>query len=946
MSDSNQQEIRTIMENTVQSRVEEMISTQSEKSKEKELLVLVDGSSYFYRAFHALPPLTNSKGQPTGAIYGVVNMINRLIRDYPSAYVGIIFDAKGKTFRDELYPEYKANRPPMPDDLRSQHQPLLDIIQAIGLPLIMVDGVEADDVIGTLAQHAHRENIQVIISTGDKDMAQLVNDGITLINTMTNTLYTREKVIEKFGVPPERIVDYLTLVGDTVDNVPGVSKVGPKTAVKWLTEFGDLDGVISHAFQISGKVGENLVNALNWLPLAKTLVTIKCDCDLDLDFHKFKPKPLDIDRVIDLYQEYEFKTWLKEVRARKQQLESGSVVDERNVDLLESITTKEPRPPKNYKTILTQEGFLQLLKKLENAKCYAIDTETTSLNVMDAELVGISFSTQRDEGVYIPLGHDYTDAPLQLTRESVLSSLKPILEASDDKKILQNAKFDINVLANYGIALRGIAFDTMLESYVLNASASRHDMGSLATKYLGVETISFEDIAGKGVKQITFNQIEIEPASQYACEDADITFQLHEKIWPQIDVISGLKNTFSHIEMPLLSVLAKMERQGVLIDPDLLITQSQEIDIALKKLEVQAYELAGEEFNLSSPKQLAEIFYTKLNIPILAKTPTGQPSTAEPVLQELALDFPLPKIILEHRSLSKLKSTYTDKLPLQINTKTKRVHTSYNQAVAATGRLSSTDPNLQNIPVRSEQGRRIRQAFIAPPGMKILAADYSQIELRLMAHLSDDHGLKSAFKNELDIHTATASEVFGVPIEAVTPNQRRDAKAINFGLIYGMSAFGLAKQINASREAAQRYIYSYFERYPGVKNYMESTRRHAHEMGYVETLYGRRLYLPEIHSRNQMRARAAERAAINAPLQGSAADIIKLAMIAVDRAITENQYPVRMIMQVHDELVFEVADHFVDEFCAIIKPLMCNVIDVSVPMELGIGVGLNWDEAH
>ncbi len=885
-------------------------------------LILIDGSSYFYRAFHALPPLSNSKGQPTGAVYGVVNMIRKLIKDYQPTHMAVVFDPKGKTFRNELYPEYKANREAMPDELRSQFAPLKAVIEAMGLPVVIVDGVEADDVIGTLARQATEHGMQTLISTGDKDMAQLVDDHVALINTMSNTYLDAAGVETKYGVKPNQIIDYLTLMGDKSDNVPGVAKVGPKTAVKWLAQYHDLDSVLTHADQIKGKVGENLKTAMAHLPLSKQLVTIKLDVELKLTPDDLKPQAPATDKLVELYTDLEFRGWLSEVLGETKQVEQ------------------------NYETVLTQQQFDKWIKRLEAAELIAFDTETTNIDEQRAELVGVSFSVKPGEAAYVPLAHDYMGAPDQLSLDDVLTQLKPLLTDPNKAKVGQNLKYDITVLSHYGIEMQGIAYDTMLESYVLNSSAARHDMDSLALKYLGASTISFTDVAGKGAKQLTFNQIDIEKAGPYAAEDADITLQLHQTLWPKVKEHKGILSTFTDIEMPLVKVLSKVERNGVLIDEALLNEQSQRLAKQVNALEQKAHQLAGEVFNLSSPKQLQALLFEKMGLPILQKTPSGQPSTAEAVLQDLSLDYPLPKVILEYRSLSKLKSTYTDALPQQINPKTGRVHTSYNQAVTATGRLSSTNPNLQNIPVRTEEGRLIRQAFIAPKGYKIVAADYSQIELRIMAHLTSDPGLMKAFSSGCDIHSATAAEVFGVDIDKVTPEQRRRSKAINFGLIYGMSAFGLAKQLGVERQEAQAYIDIYFDRYPKVKEYMESTRESAHAKGYVETLYGRRLVLPEINASNHQRQRAAERAAINAPMQGTAADIIKIAMINIDNWLQQGEVDARMTMQVHDELVFEVANDHVDTLVKKITQEMDNAVELNVPLEVHVGIGDNWDQAH
>lgn len=896
-------------------------------------IILIDGSSYLYRAFHALPPLTNSKGTPTGAIYGVINMLRKLLKDYNPEHIAVVFDAKGKTFRDDLYADYKANRPPMPDDLQIQIEPLHATIQALGLPLLMIEGVEADDVIATLAEQAIQQKIPVIISTGDKDFAQLVDEHITLINTMTNTNMDRQAVIEKFGVAPEQIIDYLTLVGDTVDNVPGVPNVGPKTAAKWLSEYKTLDNLIKHANEIKGKVGDNLRASLESLPLSRQLVTIKKDVALEIGINNLQRQESDREKLIDLFKQLEFKTWLREVEENTQSTSN-------------TVPAKATETKTNYSTILTEQEFNQWLKQLEQAEAFAIDTETTSLDYIKAELVGLSLAIKPNTAAYIPVAHDYPGAPKQLSREFVLQQLKPILENPNKKKIGHNLKYDMSIFANYGIALRGIAFDTMLESYLLDSASNQHNMDSAALKHLQHKTIHFEDIAGKGAKQLTFNQITLDQAAPYAAEDADVTLQLHQVLWPQLSEHSTLTKLFTDIEIPLVTVLSSIERHGVLIDAQLLNNQSHDIAKRLLEIEQEAYKLAGQTFNLSSPKQLQEILFERQGLPILEKTPTGQPSTSESVLQVLAHEFPLPKAILTYRSLSKLKSTYTDKLPQQINSTTGRIHTSYHQAAVATGRLSSSDPNLQNIPIRTEEGRKIRQAFIAPPGYKIIAADYSQIELRIMAHLAQDASLINAFTQGLDIHTATAAETLGIPIEQVTSEQRRNAKAINFGLIYGMSAFGLAKQLGIERKAAHDYIELYFTRYPNVKHYMETTRQQAHHQGYVETLFGRRLNLPDINSRNIAQQKASERAAINAPLQGTAADIIKNAMIKVDGALKAKKINAHMIMQVHDELVFEVAEIDVPAAKEIIESCMTNAANLTIPLVVDIGIGHNWDEAH
>ena len=885
-------------------------------------VVLVDGSSYLFRAYHALPELATSSGQPTGAVRGVIAMLKKLAKDYPDSPIAVVFDAKGKTFRNELYPEYKANRPPMPDDLRSQINPLHELVAALGMPLLIVDDVEADDVIGTLAAEATRAGRDTVISTSDKDMAQLVSPHVTLVNTMSDTTTDRQGVIDKFGVPPEGIVDYLALMGDTSDNIPGVPKVGPKTAAKWLNEYRSLEAVIAHADEVKGKVGENLRESLDFLPLSKALATIKCDVELPVAIDGLAMSPPDEERLKALYEDLEFKVWLEEL--------AGAA----------------PVPVRDYDSVSTAAELADWLERLRSAGRFAFDTETTSLNYMEAELVGMSFATADGEAAYVPFGHDYAGAPDQLPAEQVLAELKPLLENPTIGKIGQNLKYDKNVLANAGINLLGIEFDTMLESYVLDSVASRHNMDALAEKYLGVTTIHYEDIAGKGAKQLTFNEIPVEQAAQYAAEDADITLRLHETLWPKLEAEPTLRAVFEDIEMPLLSVLSQIERTGTLVDGEALAAQGHELAARMRRLVEEAWALAGEEFNLDSTKQLQSVFYDKLGLPVLKKTPGGKPSTAEPVLAELALDFSLPKIILEYRSLAKLKSTYTDKLPLDINERTGRIHTSYHQAVAATGRLSSSDPNLQNIPVRTEEGRRIRQAFVAPAGKCLVAADYSQIELRIMAHLSGDEGLCEAFRAGMDVHRATAAEVFGCDIDAVSADQRRSAKAINFGLIYGMSAFGLGRQLGVSRGVAQEYINRYFTRYPGVRAYMDDTRAKAHELGFVETVFGRRLYLPEINARNAMRRQAAERTAINAPMQGTAADIIKRAMLRVADWLASADLDAAMVMQVHDELVFEVAEGDVDQLKAGTVERMAGAADLDVELVVDVGRGRNWDEAH
>ncbi len=902
-------------------------------------LLLVDGSSYLFRAFHALPSLVNAKGEPTGAIYGVINMLRRLLERYKPQQIAVIFDAKGKNFRHELYGEYKANRPPMPDELRVQIEPLHEVVRAMGLPLLIVEGVEADDVIGTLARQASSNNIPVVISTGDKDMAQLVDEHVTLINTMTDTLLDVQGVFEKFGVKPEQIIDYLALVGDSSDNIPGVPKVGPKTAVKWLNSYESIKNIIVHADEIKGKVGENLRASLEQLTLSYELATIKCDVEMDETHKTLHRHAEDHERLLELFQCFGFKSWLS-----KLQVEPGG--SENDGDIQSEKVKKEGVNNTRYDTVFTEIFFDEWLQRLEQAELFSFDLETTSLDYMEAEIVGVSFSVKPGQAAYVPVAHDYIDVPNQLKRDFVLERLRPLLEDGNQKKVGQNLKYDMSVLANYGITLNGIAFDTMLESYVLNSTATRHNMDALAEKYLDYQTTHFEDIAGKGVKQLTFNQISIEQAAPYAAEDADITLSLHQRLWPNVSEDSKRRKLFENMEIPLVPVLSKMERHGVLLDSDMLHKQSHELIKRMTEIEKEAHRQAGEAFNLSSPKQIQVILYEKLGLPVLKKTPKKQPSTAEAVLQELALDYPLPKLILEYRSLSKLKSTYTEKLPRQKNARTGRVHTSYHQAVTATGRLSSSDPNLQNIPVRSAEGRRIRQAFIAPQGYKIVAADYSQIELRIMAHLSQDQGLLKAFTDGVDIHRATAAEMFSIAIDEVTTDQRRSAKAINFGLIYGMSAFGLARQLNVDRSVAQAYIDRYFARYPGVKIFMDAKRQEAHEQGYVETVLGRRLYLPDINSRNGQRRQYAERAAINAPMQGTAADIIKLAMIRVNQWLVESETDACLIMQVHDELVLEVAESALEVTVDQVRLCMSQALELSVPLVVDIGVGDHWDEAH
>lgn len=907
-----------------------------EKSvEEKEPIILVDGSSYLFRAYHALPPLMNSKGQATGAVFGVANMLKKLLVAYPTHHVAVVFDTKSKNFRHELYPDYKANRPEMPEELASQIKPLHDLIQAMGVPLIAVEGIEADDVIGTLAKQANEHDHHVIISTGDKDFAQLVCEKITLINTMSNTHLDEAGVFEKFGVKPNQIIDYLALMGDTVDNVPGVPGVGPKTAVKWLTEYHTLDNLIAHATEIKGKIGDKFRDKLDYLPLAKKLVTIHGDMNLSLTLEDLLTKPKNVDKLRELFTDLEFRSWLKELNA-------NAINDANQVQKAQSTETDA----KNYQTIYTEAALNDLIKLCQQHKKFVLDTETDSLFALEANLVGISLSYQAGQGAYIPLGHDYENAPLQLDKELVLSKIQTLLSDKDNLFIAQNLKYDAQILQNNQVIIHCKTFDTMLASYVLQSSGTRHDMDSLAKKYLDYTTISFEEVAGKGVKQKTFNQIELESASPYACEDADITYRLYQHFSENLAHLSKQYEVFNNIEMPLVSVLQKMERYGVAIDVNKLNQQSEELAVKIAQLEQQVYTQSGSEFNLSSPKQLQEILYDKLGLPALEKTPTGQPSTSESVLQQLSDFHEIPKLILEYRSLSKLKSTYTDRLPEQLFNQTNRIHTSYHQAVTATGRLSSSDPNLQNIPIRTEEGRKIRQAFVAESGWTLISADYSQVELRIMAHLSKDKGLIQAFKDNEDIHRCTAAEVFGVAREDVTDLQRRHAKAINFGLIYGMSAFGLAKQIHASREEAQQYINQYFQRYPGAKYYMDTVRANAKQNGYVETLTGRRLYLPEINSKNRMRQLASERAAINAPMQGTAADLIKLAMIDLQKWIDTVPEKIRMVLQVHDELVFEVRTEFVEKAKEMIQEKMIQALKIEVPLDVSVGIGQNWDVAH
>ncbi|MEJ6474937.1 DNA polymerase I [Pseudoalteromonas piscicida] len=910
-------------------------------------LILVDGSSYLFRAYHAPPHLTNSKGEATGAIYGVINMLKSLLKQYQPSHMVVVFDAKGPTFRNEMYSEYKAHRPPMPDDLRTQIEPIHEIIKAMGLPLVSISGVEADDVIGTFSRIAAEQSRHVLISTGDKDMAQLVNEHVTLINTMTNTILDPEGVVDKFGIGPELIIDYLALMGDKVDNIPGVPGVGEKTALAMLQGLGSIDSLYQNldkiadlGFRGAKTMAKKLEAHQEQLKLSYELATIKLDCEVEQDLEAFKIAEMDKDRLIELYGQCEFKRWLAELLDGQQQADIVNVEAEGSAPAAAQVETQ-------YETILTKAQLDEWAAKLSAADLVAFDTETTSVNYMQADLVGMSFAVAPGEAAYLPICHDYVGAPEQLSQQVVFDVMAPLLADPEIKKVGQNLKYDQSVLARAGLTLDGIAFDTMLESYVFNSVGTRHDMDSLALKYLGHKTISFEDIAGKGKNQLTFNQIELEKAAPYAAEDADITLRLHQHLWPLIEKENSLKQVFTEIELPLLSVLSRIERTGVHIDGDMLAKQSVEIEKRLGELEQQAFDIAGEEFNLSSTKQLQAILFDKLALPVIKKTPKGAPSTAEEVLQELAHDYPLPKLIIEHRGLSKLKSTYTDKLPKLVNADTGRVHTSYHQAVTATGRLSSSDPNLQNIPIRNEAGRRIRQAFVADTNKQIVAADYSQIELRIMAHLSQDKGLLTAFAEGKDVHSATASEVFSVPLEEVTSDMRRKAKAVNFGLIYGMSAFGLSRQLDIPRHEAQHYMDTYFERFPGVLEYMERTREEAAEKGYVETLFGRRLYLPDIKARNGARRKAAERAAINAPMQGTAADIIKKAMIKVDEWLqTCSSDDIQLLMQVHDELVFEVHSDKVTEYSEKICELMSEAAKLDVPLLVEADSGDNWEQAH
>ncbi|HEY4145348.1 DNA polymerase I [Pinirhizobacter sp.] len=913
-------------------------------------LILIDGSSYLYRAFHALPPLTNAQGEPTGALFGVVNMLRATLKAAPE-YLAFVADASGPTFREEMYPQYKANRPSMPDDLRSQVEPMLRIVGALGFPILRVTGVEADDVIGTLAVQAREQGIDVVISTGDKDFAQLVDGRITLVNTMTNTTMDTDGVFAKFGVRPDQIVDFLTLTGDSVDNVPGVEKCGPKTAAKWLAEYGTLEALIAAADKIGGKIGENLRTALPRLPLSKDLVTIRINTPLEVGPTDLHQREADTEALLELYRRYDFKAALKELEAGGATPSAGTAAPATSdagptpAAARAAVSIEGFSAPGEYELVLTREAFDAWLPRLREARVVAFDTETTSIDPMRAEIVGLSFAVEAGKAAYIPVAHDYPGAPKQLTRDEVLTALKPIFEDASIAKLGQHAKYDVNVLSTHGVDVRGVAFDSMLESYVFNATATRHDMDSLATRYLGYTTIKYEEVAGKGAKSIPFGQVDIDTAARYAAEDADVTLRLHQALYPQLQAEPRLLKVYEEIEMPLVPILAKMEQRGVLIDIDELRHQSQQLGKRMVELQKQAYASAGHEFNMDSPKQLQAVLFDELGLPVRVKTPTGQPSTNEEALEAIADAHELPRVLLEYRGLAKLRSTYTDKLAGIVNERTGRVHTSYHQAVAATGRLSSSDPNLQNIPIRTEEGRRIRQAFIAPPGWKIMAADYSQIELRIMAHLSGDEGLLRALSDGGDVHRATAAEVFGIPPEEITVNQRSAAKAINFGLMYGMSAFGLARQLNIDRGEASDYMARYFARYPGVRDFMESTRQQAHRDGYVETLFGRRLYLEELASRNQARRAGAERAAVNAPMQGTAADIIKRAMIAV-AAWIETRDDVCMLMQVHDELVFEVREDAVDAVREGVIRHMSGAAELAVPLIVDVGVGANWHEAH
>ncbi len=891
-------------------------------------IVLVDGSSYLYRAFHAMPNLANSQGDSTGAVYGIVNMLRRLMREQDTPHFVVVFDAPGKTFRDRLYSEYKANRPPMPDELRSQIDQVHAVIEAMGLPLLSIPDVEADDVIGTLAKAAPSAGMDAFIVSGDKDLAQLVGPGVVMCDSMKNVVYDEKGVEEKFGVPPDRIIDFLALVGDTSDNIPGVPKVGPKTASRWLMEYGSLDTLVANADSIKGKVGENLRGSLDQLALSRQLATIKCDVPLEKELEALVISPADEDTLRQLYAELEFKTWLSELGGLNESVEA------------------EPTEATRYETVVDMSTLNKWVEKLTKAPYFAFDTETTSIDAMQARLVGVSFAVEAGEGAYVPVGHDYLDAPKQLSKEQVLDALRPLLEDPNRAKLGQNLKYDCTVLHNHGVMLNGIRFDTMLESYVLDSTGSRHDLDTLSLKYLGHKTIHYEDVAGKGKGQLSFNEVPVEVAAPYAAEDADITLRLHETLFPRLKKEDAQTELFDRIEMPLVPVLSKIERTGVRVDAQMLAAQSKELAERTQELEAKAHAEAGGVFNIASPKQIQEILFNRLGLPVISKTPKGQPSTAESVLAELAEQHELPKLILEHRGLSKLRSTYTEKLPRLINAYSGRVHTSYHQAAVATGRLSSSDPNLQNIPVRTAEGRRIREAFIPAAGYQLVAADYSQIELRIMAHLSTDNGLLSAFEKGEDVHRATAAEVFGVELDSVSKDQRRSAKAINFGLIYGMSAFGLGRQLGIDRGRAQDYINLYFERYPGVRTFMDATREQVREKKYVETVFGRRLYLPDISSSNHARRQGAERAAINAPMQGTAADLIKLAMLAVDNWLSTDASDSRIIMQVHDELVLEVPESDVSRVSGELSKLMSGVAELAVPLKVDAGIGNNWAEAH
>ena len=914
----------------------------SKNSPTGKTLLLVDGSSYLYRAFHALPDLRNSAGEPTNALRGVLSMLRKLRREYPADYIACVFDAKGKTFRDDLYPDYKANRPPMPDDLRSQIEPLHEAVRAEGWPLVMIEGVEADDVIGTLVVDATRAGIRSIVSTGDKDMAQLVDDHVTLVNTMSEETLDIPGVTAKFGVPPERIVDYLTLIGDSVDNVPGVAKVGPKTAVKWLAEYGTLDHLVAQADSVKGVAGENLRAAKDWLPQARVLLTIKTDVALPFALDTLTPAAPDTEALRALYTRYEFRTWLRDLDATAQGGSPPSGPDA-GATLPEQDDSGDHRA--HYETILDAAALDRWIAQLAAAPSFALDTETTGLNPMQAELVGISFATEAGVAAYLPLAHRYAGAPEQLDRATALDKLRPVLENATPKIVGQHLKYDRHIFANHGIRLAGILDDTLLQSYVLEAHQS-HELGNLATRHLGLATISYDDVTGKGAARIGFEEVAIERAGEYAAEDADVTLRVRDALAPAIAASDKLDFVYRQIELPVADILFRMERNGIQLDRQLLAVQSGELGKKMLELEQRAYQEAGQPFNLGSPKQIGDILFTQKGLPVVKKTPSGAPSTDEETLEQLALDHPIARAILDYRGMAKLKSTYTDKLPQMIDPRTGRVHTSYSQATAVTGRLASSEPNLQNIPARTAEGRRIREAFIAPPGHVLVSADYSQIELRIMAHLSDDAGLLTAFAEDRDIHTATAAEVFGVPLDEVISDQRRMAKVINFGLIYGMSAFGLASQLNLERSAAQAYIDRYFARYPGVASYMQRTREAARSQGYVETVFGRRLYLPEINAKNPARRQGAERAAINAPMQGTAADLIKLAMIAVQGWLDAEKLASKLLLQVHDELILEVPEAELDRVRAELPARMCNVAQLKVPLRVGMGAGANWEAAH